>query len=326
MSSEKKARDTRSHSERWKALNSAFTRLKAIAVESGKKTDASAENVLKEAGVHRSYFYQKAKLKDEDTLQKYHDIRDTIQDFQDNFDSFYENSASKRIEQKLEAKTQELNQTLIELVSSERRVVAMQAAVSRLKQQSQIQNDHLLDAVHSSKVKTLSATASFSQPIIVSPDKHCYRDGKYLWSDSNVRESAWHTAKNELIQALKRPLAVRVYVLIGAPASGKTTWSNHSNNYFPDMHSITIDATNLTYTSRLEWMLQINKFKESREIRVCAVVFLTPVFVLQRRNALRDSERQLSDQVLAEKSASMEFPDLNKEEFDELIVVRHGDE
>ena len=179
----------------------------------------------------------------------------------------------------------------------------------------------MIDYQHSAVVRSRPEGGVFSEATIIEPDKYLWRGGEYLFKDESIRKKAWEQAKQDLILAIKRPLPMRIYVLVGAPCSGKSTWSKNNTNFYPDLHSVVIDATNLTYVNRLEWISQINKHR-GKVNRLCAVVFLTPASVLQSRNNRREPTKQLDIDLLLKKVNSLEFPDLSREDFDELIVVR----
>ena len=321
-SANKKPRDGRTHSERIIALNTAFAKLKVNAITSGNKTEASAEKVLSEAGVHRSYFWQKDKLKDTHSLAYYHEVRDNIKAFQESFDEYVENTPVKKLMRKLTITETENKKLEEQFISQERQILALQESTKVLRSQLQVQNANLVNIVHSEKANTAQFRNVFGEAKIVSPDQYCIRKGQYLWADTRVRKQAWERAREDLNTLLARRLPTRVYILIGPPCAGKTHWSEQPQNFYPDLHPVVIDATNLTYTSRLEWMVQINKYRHTGRLKICAVVFLTPKAKLQSRNNMRQPTKHMEDALLLEKLEMLEFPDVVKEDFDELIVVR----
>jgi predicted kinase len=315
-------RDTRSHDQRVEDLYSAFTRLKAEAISSGIKTVASAEKVLESAKVNRVYFYKKDKLKDKVSLAKYHAVKEAIQIFQSDFDNYCEDTVVNKLNKKLWTAEEQRKQISKTLIEQQQQLVTLQSDNIALKQKIRLQSDHMVDVVHSATFKVRPEDQVFSKPKIISPDTYCLQDVQFTSSDENVHRRAWEFSIDDLGKALQRPLPTRVYILVGPPCSGKSTWAETASNLYSDLHSIVIDANNLKYLNRLEWMGQINKYRYTKEVKVCAVVFLTPKHLLQSRNNLRAQSRRLDDSVLLEQASLFEFPNLLQEEFDEMIIIR----
>ena len=317
----KSKRDSRSHDQRVADLEAAFTKLKATAIATGIKTDASAAKVLEAGRVNRTYFYIKDKLKDKAALAKYHAVRDAIQDFQDNFERFGGDTVVNQLRAKLELAEAQRNQIAQTLTEQQKLVAGLQNDNAALKKKVRLQSDHMIDVVHSATVKSRPNNNVFGEVRIISPDTYLWRNGQYLFDDEKVRQHAWERAKIDLKQALQRPLSIRVYLLVGPPCAGKSTWAKAYSNFYPDLHSVVIDATNLTAFSRLEWVSQVNKYR-TNDTRICAVVFLTPKSVLQSRNNRREPRKRLDDALLLQKFDQLEFPNLLHEDIDEMIVVR----
>ena len=59
-------------------------------------------------------------------------------------------------------------------------------------------------------------------PVILSPDRALFINGKYVWSQERVKE-AWEKFWPELERLLKKG-SRKIVVLQGPPASGKSTW------------------------------------------------------------------------------------------------------
>ena len=317
----KKKRDSRTHDQRVSDLEKEFARLRDQAIINGMKSDASAAKVLEAARVNRSYFYTKDKLKDVAALSKYHAVKDTIQAFQDGFEIYDDDSLVNKLKAKLELSEAQRVGVQREIIDQQVLVAGLQSENANLKAKVRSQNHDLIDYQHSAVVQSRPEGGVFSEATIIEPDKYLWRGGEYLFKDESIRKKAWEQSKQDLIRAIKRPLPMRIYVLVGAPCSGKSTWSKSNTNFYPDLHSVVIDATNLTYVNRLEWISLINKHR-GKVNRLCAVVFLTPASVLQSRNNRREPTKQLDIDLLLKKVNSLEFPDLSLEDFDELIVVR----
>lgn len=318
----KSKRDSRTHDQRIYDLEAIFRKLRAQAIASGIKTKASATKVLEAARVNRTYFYVKDKLKDKVALAKYHKVRQEIQDFQDNFDSFCGNTIVNKFRDNLQVANEQRNSLAKDYINQQRLVAGLQNDNAALRKKSRLQSEHMLDVVHSATTEARPEKNVFGDARVISPDAYLWRNDKYLFEDESVRQKAWKKAKDDLKQALTRSLPTRIYLLVGPPCSGKSTWAKERSNLYSDLHSVVIDATNLTQFSRLEWLSQINKYRNSKPIRVCAVVFLAPTSILQSRNNRRESTKQLDNYVILKKAEEIEFPNLMQEDIDEMIVVR----
>ena len=325
---EKKTYDKRTHEERVSDLKEAFSELKVEAVVRGSKNIASAAQVLIKANVNKTYFYTH-KIKDESIQKQYHDIRDTIKAFQD---SFQENNDQDSALAKAYAKADkeaERAEKCEHLIEKSREEIAHLRI--KLKQKDNLlQNSEIrmIDSANQvSQLRQASSTrgvVNFTSAKIVSPDHYLTVNGRYDFDDENLRFRAWERSYGDLSELLQRELPTRVYVLIGPPCSGKTSWCNNESSFSNDRHSIVIDSTNLTQTDRMQWFMIINKYILSRDVKTCAVVFDTPVDVLLSRNNLRDLSKKMDDSVIIKKSKKMVWPDLRIEKFDEMKVIRHG--
>lgn len=318
-------RDRRTHDERITDLEAAFAILKTKAISSGIKTDASAAKVLKDARVNRTYFYVKDKLKDKLASAKYQEVRIAIQNFQDNFDSFCSDTLVNQLRNKLSQAEEQRNQIATTMIEQQKLVAEYQNHNSILKKKARIQSNQIVDVLHSTGVNLNSKVGIFGDVRIISLDTYLWKNGKYMFDDEIIRQEAWKRATKELTQVLQRALPMRIYILIGAPCAGKTFWSKDHSNFYPDLHSVIIDATNLTLLSRLKWISHINKYR-TKDTRICAVVFDTPKSVLQSRNNRREPTKQVRSAQIFKKANELEIPNLLHEDIDEMIIVRSLDE
>jgi hypothetical protein len=330
VNAEKKVKpeyDKRTHDERIADLRSAFTELSSIAVATGKKTDASQAKVLKKARVHKSYFHGE-KIKDKATQQRYFGIHDEIKKFQDNFD---QDSGNESVLGKAEARTEKEKSRAIglekQLIVSREEVAGLNQKIAQLQKRDKNKDHSLIELSHqaltANKQKN-SNFVNFSNVPYISPDKYLRPNGVYCFDDEGVRKNAWARSEKELHEALNRPLAMRVYMLIGAACAGKSHWARDDKSYWNDRHPVVIDATNLTVFSRMKWFNIINQYIRTNDIHVCGVVFITPLDVLFARNNVNEQGKKMTDHVIKDKSNSLEWPDLQEEIFNELVVVRHG--
>ncbi|MDO6709678.1 hypothetical protein Q4567_02970 [Aliiglaciecola sp. 2_MG-2023] len=318
--------DKRTHDERIAALRSAFTELSAIALVTGKKTDASQSKVLKKAGVHKSYFHGE-KIKDKATQQRYFDVHDEIKKFQDDFS---QSSSDKSVLSKAEARREkEKNRAVMlerQLIVSREEVVDCKKRIAQLQERDKHKAHSLIELSHqvltSNKQKT-SNFVDFTNIPYVSPDQYLTRNGVYCFDDDALRKNAWARSERELHEALNRPLPMRVYILIGPPCAGKSSWARDNESYWNDRHPVVIDATNLTIFDRMKWFKIINQYIRTNDIHVCGVVFITPLNVLFARNNVIEQAKKMASEVIKDKFDTLEWPDLQEEMFQELVVVRH---
>jgi hypothetical protein len=318
--------DKRTHDLRLADLRSAFIELSAIAIATGKKTDSSQAKILTKARVHKSYFH-KAKIKDEATQQRYFDIHNEIKNFHANFD---QDQGNESILSKAEARTEKEKSRAIklekQLISSREEVVGLNQHITMLNNRDKDKDYNLVELSHQSLVagkQNNSNFVNFANIPYISPDQYLKRNGVYCFDDETLRKNAWERSTNELKEALNRPLPMRVYMLIGAACAGKSHWARDNKSYWNDRHPVIIDATNLTRWDRMEWFNIINLYFRTNDIRVCSVVFITPLEVLISRNNVNEQGKKMATSTIKDKFNALEWPDLRKEMFHELVVVRH---
>ena len=75
--------------------------------------------------------------------------------------------------------------------------------------------------------------------VVVSPDHYLITEsGEYVWSPDRVK-AAWGRANSKLDYLLQSGKYDKLILMIGIPASGKSTWIQHHN----DANAIYFDAT-----------------------------------------------------------------------------------
>jgi len=127
--------------------------------------------------------------------------------------------------------------------------------------------------------------------VIISPDSYLFtEDGTYLWSVPRVK-AAWNSARTEFQRVLSWPVKPsKVVLLMGMPASGKSTWlAEHE------------DETVLYFDACLDLPWKREPFiKQARAmgISVEVVWFCTPLEVCIERNAARSPDRQVPADVI----------------------------
>lgn len=153
--------------------------------------------------------------------------------------------------------------------------------------------------------------------MIVSPDAYLFtEDGRYAWSPDRVR-AAWQKAMGRLDLLLADPKYRKVVLLVGIPASGKSTWlgSHH------DSDGIYFDAT---FTGVRQRKPVIEAAKRAGK-RVEAVVMDTPIAVCFDRNQCRTPDRRVPDDVIINMAVRLtENPPTASEGFDNIQVVKGG--
>ncbi|MFJ3466667.1 AAA family ATPase [Pseudomonas sp. NPDC090201] len=174
----------------------------------------------------------------------------------------------------------------------------------------------LLEARHSPSSTSNGPIVSFTQkPVVVSPDY--FAEG----NDSFSRTKAWVAAISELKLMLARPVVKDLYLTIGVPGCGKTTWAGalHPAQRLP----LVFDACNLTKSDRYEVLDAASRCDNLRRI---AVVFYVPLEVALHRNRQRIESKRVPDNKISKMYASIEYPQLfaDDEIFDEIIIVRSG--
>ncbi|MEZ8714753.1 hypothetical protein AB6D81_02030 [Vibrio splendidus] len=317
--------DTRSHDERIQALYIAFAECKANAYLSGKINDCSASKVLKESKVDRSYLYTE-KLSDKEIQQRYHAIAKSIKSWRDEFrenkDGEHENTALAKAEHDIKQTTEERDNAQKQAAKYLTQVQGLKSQIDRMSVQHEkiIEQQTYQAQFTRATVATTQSTTSFSKTVIISQDSHLYVNGQYHFHDENLKERAWIICKDKLKKALNRKVITRVYLLVGPPCCGKSTWSTEPDVY-PDRHSIIIDACNLTRLDRFEWYRVINM--TTADCKVCVVYFDTPLSTLFARNNSRSSDKHIDDASIEEKFKSLEAINVVKETFiDEVKVIR----
>ncbi|WP_409265243.1 hypothetical protein [Pseudomonas sp. KCJK8521] len=296
------------------SARSEFEKLKLEVDGSGKKLTISA--IARLAGVDRKYFYGKINTPDESKRQAWINLGEEINRFRSSQVSLGEIRPEASIAQKLQNALID-NYRLLESVgdleksrakmqdlifSKDKRLEELQAHVARLE-------SNLLFA----KSEKGAVVGFGSKPHIVSPD--LLREG----TDSLSLKKAWVLALDKLRTELDRPLDKTLYITVGAPGSGKSTWSlnqSHQKNF-----SIIFDACCMTKVDRYEVLSLGRKYPRTK---VVAVVFYVEFSTLRKRNDLRESAKQLPMDKLSSMFESLEYPSLGdaSEFFDEIVMVR----
>ena len=325
----KKVRDIRTHDERFTALSIAFAQCKAAAYASGKVNDCSASKILEKSGVQRSYLYGD-RIADKTVQEAYHQVATEIQDFRD---EFQENKGTDKEHTALTEANIIIDELTIEKEEAQAQGASYLTQVQRLKQQLSLnaeahnnlinQQTYAVHATHQAQPTASVIPVNFAETVLVSPDRHMFVKGKYLFHDQNVVDAAWRISRDELKKAMSQQQQTRIYMLVGPPCSGKSYWVKNPDLYPGAYRPIIIDACNLTQTDRHKWFRIIEK--SQNDYKVCAVYFDTPLAELFSRNNQRNPDKKMPDAEIENKFKSLEMINLFEEEFiDEIKVVRHA--
>lgn len=154
--------------------------------------------------------------------------------------------------------------------------------------------------------------------MIISPDNYLYtEDGRYVWSPERIKE-AWKTAMLRLSHALASPRFTKIVMLVGIPASGKSTWLK--NNQEPN--AIYFDATFKGYRARAP-VIQAAKRAGKR---IEAVLMDTPITVCLERNNCRPVDRIVSTDVVVNMAVRLaQEPPTTAEGFDKVTKISYRD-
>lgn len=324
---ENKARDTRNHEERLSALWLVFGELKAVAKRTGKVNDCSTNKICKKASVNKTYLTGIREFKDSDVTDKYQAVNKAIQQWREDFKKDAELTEEQELINKLATENKNLKGSIkpleIKLLTLE---VAMESMPEELKQANDtitILQSSLLKEKSTKQNNSKMQNFGIASPVtrrIVSPDKYRIKDGVYVLGTNEDKQKVTHKATKELEDILSRELPQRLYILVGMPCSGKTTWAETAN-LNSDKHPVIYDATNLTKTERTEIVFQLRHFDD---IEICCVVFDTKMTTIRKRNINnRTADKQIPDKILDAMYSKYIKPDPYIEKWiDELIVVR----
>jgi hypothetical protein len=329
----KKKRDTRTHDERINDLRKAFEYFKLRAEATGSVYDCTVSKVAKRANVNDVYLY-KDKLKDLEINKKYHDLRESIVVYIENFklnrDVIIDESALGEAIKERNEFEQERDLAHLAVAKIQHKNLQLENDLNYFKEQKRETEDNAIAIAHSrlrSKADS-SNIVSFNQAKIVCPDDHLIdKNGIYDYSNQTKIDNAWTIAKSQLSMDIKNTnIPMRIFILIGVQNAGKTYWREDRKNFYIDRQPIIIDATNLTKAARADWFLELADIREEiiterKDIKVCAVYFDVPLLKLQHRDGLRPPEKRIGNENLANNFAKLQAP-TTAERFDEIIIVR----
>lgn len=300
--------------DRLAVARDAFEALKRQSQASGGKLTISA--VAREAKVDRKYFYGKINTPDESKRKAWIALGVEINEYRAKQKAIIEDSPGLSVGEKLENALVE-NYQLLETVGQLEGMRAKMQGLLTLKQKEidelQRHSDRLeYDLIHARSDKR-SVVPFGSKPHVISPDE--LRSG----TDALAFKKAWVHALEKLRAELNRPAEKTLYIMIGAPGSGKSTWS--MNQHVSQNYSIIFDACCMTKSDRYD-VLSLGR--QYTSTKIIGVVVCAEFLTLKKRNNTRETAKRVPLSKLSAMYESLEIPSMedSDEIFDEIIFVR----
>lgn len=293
-----------------------FEQLRAECLRSGKKMSVS--QLAANSGIDRKYFYGHINTPDDELRIRWKKLGDEVKKFNVALNSQHQGSESEQLSDRDKLRNALIeNHTLVENAEQLSFIkTRMEGQLNQAREKNEILEARIRSLevrLHAEPVKDGAFIPFMNKPIMLSPDRLSTGD------DSLSRKKAWVSAINELRAVLARPVEKNLYVTIGVPGSGKTTWANafQAFNRLP----IIFDACNITKSNRYEILDVANRHKDVRRI---AVVFQVSLDTALKRNRSRVDGKRVPEEKIAAMYASIEYPELydDLEIFDEIVMVR----
>ncbi|WP_019898864.1 AAA family ATPase [Methylotenera mobilis] len=325
--------EKRTHKERLTMLREVFGRRQEIARNSGKKHDVSIAKICADAKVDKVYLFGH-RLKEEDPVRgEYLALKEEILKFQKNIGVGIERSEDRLRADDLKNKYDAL---LADVEPLQRELAYYKSASYNDRNKLDGNRERMTDLLAriadlevrlANSPKSTNLGGSFAarvQKHVVSPDMFRVVGGKYRIGSKKQEEDAWGNAYMKLEELLSRKLKMRLYLLVGLPCSGKTTWAVEGE-VAVDRHPVIWDATNLSSMDRFRLVISLSRFND---LPKTCVFFDTDMEIIRERNrTLRMPDKRVSDDDLTVMRNKLQRPDPYEEVWiDELIVVRSNHE
>ena len=324
------AEEKRTHRQRLAKLREVFGRRQELARRSGKKHDVSIAKICADAGVDKVYLHGYRLNEDSPERAEYLAFKQEVLDFQKNLGAGHEKTEDKReleelrqryaallsdcepLQRELAYYKNQSSNDLGELDHNRSRMTQLLAKVAELED----------ELAHTKKQGNLAgAITGRIQKHVVSPDNLRTVGGRYKFGSKAHENEAWGNAYKKLEELLSRKLKMRLYILVGLPCSGKSTWVEEGV-VATDRHPVIFDAMNLSSVDRYRFIHTLSRFTDLP--KVC-VYFDTDMEIIRERNrTLRTSGKQMTDDDLTLLHSRLEKPEPYEEAWiDVLIVVRY---
>jgi hypothetical protein len=327
-----KPRDPRSHNEKIDGLREAFGRRKELAKQSGKVNDCSITKICRDVKVDKLWLLGQREYKKSPAVNEaYKKLRDDINGFRSNFKSDHDISEDKQRINELEQKYNNLLRSVEYRFRAadalEQKLKRYNAAAEQIEDKSTqliLKNIELEDKLTDTDYISESSAFISGKRTIISPDSYRTINGRYVSGDNKADNHAWASALDELNKAFSRKLPMRLYILVGLPCSGKTTWANDPNSYIEnDRHPIIFDATNIKVIDRINLVHPIKC--ANPKLPVVCVYFDTAMEIIRRCNTERDGidSAKLTTHKISSLRDKLEQPNPYEEAWiDDLRIVR----
>lgn len=322
--------EKRTHKQRLNKLREVFGRRQEQARQSGKKHDVSIAKICADAGVDKVYLHGYQLSEDSPERAEYIAFKQEVLEFQKNLGAGQEKSEDKRELQELRLR---YNILLSDFEPLQRELAYYKAQSSNdlgVLDHNRSRITQLLAKVielenalaNTPKQGNIAgAIATRIQRHVVSPDKFRSFGGISKYSSKAQDNEAWGNAYKKLEELLSRKLKMRLYILVGLPCSGKSTWAEEGVVAI-DRHPVIFDDSNLTSVDRYRFVHSLTRFTDLP--KVC-VFFDTDMEIIRERNrTLRTAGNQMTENDLTILHSKLEKPDPYEEAWiEELIVVRY---
>lgn len=300
--------------DRLTEARAAFEQLKIEYHSSGAKVNISS--VAERAKIDRKYLYGKINTPDRSLIESWTALGVDIREFCNSL-------KESRQEKRGESVTCELRNALIEnysLLENVRDLEKDKGRLQKLLTASQLKVDELERRTR--KLESLQLQTERSTQVVVNLNSPPHLISPYSergGSDKLSLTKAWVQAMNKLRRALERPVEKTLFITVGAPGSGKSSWCKKFLGG-RDV-SILFDACNLTLSDRFELL---DAARQQPVTRIVAVVFYMDWKTLEARNSTRKDAEKLPVSRLRAMFNSIEYPSFadNAESFDEIIMLR----
>ncbi|MBW1247764.1 hypothetical protein I7860_13855 [Pseudomonas tolaasii] len=274
-------------------------------------------SVAKLAKVDRKYFYGRINTPQTSLREKWMQLGEEIKQFK-------LHAKQVSADNPAPSDSEKLNNALVENYGLVERASHLQDEADRFKKNFSISQRRVTEL--ESQLFSIQRFTRPSQPSpisaksdslisIISPDS--FRQG----GDELSLKKAWMSAMHSLRAAMATSDAFDLYVTVGAPGSGKSSWCRAFSS--AARPTILFDACSLTKVDRYDFF---DAVAGMTDVRMIAVVFCTSLEAILQRNDRRTGADRLSAEKVEAMYNSTEYPNIfdTVERFDQILLVRGG--